>query len=141
GGAALAVVLPAGLGALYVEGAPFATIYNPGPRGFSEVLYAFTSAGNNNGSALAGLGANNPFYNIALGLAMLLGRFAVIIPILALAGSLAGKKQVPAGPGTLPTHTPLFVALLVGVVLIVGALTYVPALALGPIVEQLLMFQ
>jgi K+-transporting ATPase ATPase A chain len=110
---------------------------NPGPHGFSEILYAFSSAANNNGSAFAGLNANTPFYNMALGLAMFIGRFWVIIPVLAIAGSLAKKKQVPAGLGTLPTHTPLFVALLIGVILIVGALTFMPAWALGPIAEQL----
>ncbi|HTN84516.1 MAG TPA: potassium-transporting ATPase subunit KdpA, partial [Sorangium sp.] len=113
--------------------------FNPGPHGFSEVLYAFSSGANNNGSAFGGLGANSPFYNTALGVAMLIGRYAVIVPVLALAGSLAKKKLVPAGPGTLPTHTPLFVALLTGTVLLVGALTFVPALALGPIVEHLEM--
>jgi K+-transporting ATPase ATPase A chain len=115
-----------------------ATIFNPGPHGFSEVLYAFSSAGNNNGSAFAGLGANTPFYNGLLGLAMLVGRFWVMLPVLAIAGSLAAKKTVPAGPGTLPTHTPLFVVLLVAVVIVVGALSFFPALALGPIVEHLL---
>jgi K+-transporting ATPase ATPase A chain len=110
---------------------------NPGAHGFTEILYAFSSAGNNNGSAFAGLGANTPFYNTALGLAMLFGRYWIAVPVLAIAGALAGKKTVPSGPGTLPTHTPLFVALLVGVVVLVGALTYVPALALGPIVEHL----
>jgi K+-transporting ATPase ATPase A chain len=116
-----------------------ATIFNPGAHGFSEALYAFSSAGNNNGSAFAGLGANTPFYNVALGLAMLFARYWLAIPTLAIAGSLARKKIVPAGAGTLPTHTPLFVALLVGVVILVGALTFIPALALGPIVEYLLM--
>jgi K+-transporting ATPase ATPase A chain len=116
-----------------------ATIYNPGAHGFSEVLYAFSSMGNNNGSAFAGLGANNPFYNIAGGFAMLLARYWLAIPTLAIAGSLAAKKIVPAGPGTLPTHTPLFIVMLIGVVLLVGALTFIPALALGPIVEQLMM--
>jgi potassium-transporting ATPase potassium-binding subunit len=116
-----------------------ATIYNPGAHGFSEVLYAFSSAGNNNGSAFAGLGANTPFYNTALGFAMLFARYWLAIPTLALAGSLVRKKLVPAGPGTLPTHTPLFVVMLIGVVIIVGALTFIPALALGPFVEQLLM--
>jgi len=116
-----------------------ATIFNPGAHGFSEALYAFSSAGNNNGSAFAGLGANTPFYNVALGLAMLFARYWIAIPTLAIAGSLARKKIVPAGAGTLPTHTPLFVALLVGVVILVGALTFIPALALGPIVEYLLM--
>jgi K+-transporting ATPase ATPase A chain len=128
-GTAVAVVSPGGT----------ATIFNPGAHGFSEVLYAFSSAGNNNGSAFAGLGANNPFYNVALGFAMLFARYWLAIPTLAIAGSLARKKTVPAGPGTLPTHTPLFVGLLIGVVVLVGALTFIPALALGPIVEHLLM--
>lgn len=113
------------------------TIFNPGPHGFSEVLYALSSASNNNGSAFAGLGANTPFYNGLLGVAMLVGRFWVMIPVLAIAGSLASRKAVPAGPGTLPTHTPLFVVLLVAVVIVVGALSFFPALALGPIVEHL----
>jgi K+-transporting ATPase ATPase A chain len=116
-----------------------AAIFNPGAHGFSEVLYAFSSAGNNNGSAFAGLGANTPFYNTALGLAMLFARYWLAVPTLAIAGALARKKTVPAGPGTLPTHEPLFVGLLIGVVLLVGALTFVPALALGPIVEHLML--
>jgi potassium-transporting ATPase potassium-binding subunit len=116
-----------------------AGILNPGAHGFSEILYAFSSAPNNNGSAFAGLSGNTPFYNTALGLAILFGRYWLAVPVLAIAGSLARKKIVPAGAGTLPTHTPLFVALLVGVVILVGALTYVPALALGPIVEHLNM--
>jgi K+-transporting ATPase ATPase A chain len=128
-GTAVAVVAPAGQ----------ATIFNPGPHGFSEALYAFSSAGNNNGSAFAGLGANNPFYNGMLGLAMLVGRFWVMLPVLAIAGSLAAKKSVPAGGGTLPTHTPLFVVLLVSVVVVVGALSFFPALALGPIVEHFML--
>ncbi|MES1245681.1 MAG: potassium-transporting ATPase subunit KdpA [Acidobacteriota bacterium] len=115
------------------------TLANPGAHGFSEVLYAFTSQGNNNGSAFAGLGANNPFYNTAGGVAMFLSRFWLAIPTLAIAGSLARKKPVPASPGTLPTHTPLFVAFLIGVIVLVGALTFFPALALGPIVEHLQM--
>ena len=114
-----------------------AGIANPGPHGFTEVLYAFSSAGNNNGSAFAGLAANTPFYNIALGIAMWLGRFGVMLPVLAIAGSLAAKRPVPAGAGTLPTHTPLFIFLLAGVIHLVGALTFLPALALGPIVEHL----
>ena len=126
-GAAVGVVTAAGT----------AGILNPGIHGFSEVLYAFSSAANNNGSAFAGLSANTPFYNTALGLAMLFGRYWLAIPLLAIAGSLARKKTVPAGPGTLPTATPLFAGLLVGVVILVGALTFVPALALGPIVEHL----
>jgi potassium-transporting ATPase potassium-binding subunit len=113
-------------------------VYNPGPHGFSEILYAFSSAANNNGSAFGGLSANTPFYNTLLGVAMFLGRYFVKVPVLALAGALAAKKAVPASAGTLPTHTPLFVAMLVGVVVLVGALTFVPALALGPIVEHLL---
>lgn len=116
-----------------------ATIFNPGPHGFSEVLYAFSSAGNNNGSAFAGLGANTPFYNGLLGLAMFIGRFWVMLPVLAIAGSLAAKSKVLFGPGTMPTHTPLFVVLLVAVVFVVGALSFFPALALGPIVEHLQM--
>jgi len=115
-----------------------AGVANPGPHGFSEILYAFSSAANNNGSAFAGLSANTVFYNTALGLTMFIGRFWVIIPVLAIAGSLAKKKQVPAGLGTLPTHTPLFVALLIGVIVIVGALTFMPAWALGPFAEQLM---
>ncbi len=112
---------------------------NPGAHGFSEVLYAFTSGANNNGSAFAGLTANEPFYNTAIGLAMLMGRFWSMIPVLAVAGSLARKKYTPPSAGTLPTHTPLFVVLVVGTVLLVGALTFFPALALGPIVEHLQM--
>jgi potassium-transporting ATPase potassium-binding subunit len=116
-----------------------ASISNPGAHGFSEILYAFSSAGNNNGSAFAGLSANTPFYNTSLGFAMLFSRYWLMIPTLAIAGSLVAKKTVPAGAGTLPTHTPLFVVLLVGVVALVGALTFVPALALGPIVEHLML--
>ena len=115
------------------------SILNPGPHGLSEVLYAYTSQGNNNGSAFGGLNANTLFYNVTGGLAMLISRFWLAVPTLALAGALARKKLVPSGPGTLPTHTALFVVLLVGVVIMVGALTFVPALALGPIVEQLQM--
>jgi len=128
-GTALSVVAPAGL----------KTIFNPGVHGFSEVLYAFSSAGNNNGSAFAGLGANTPWYNGLLGVAMFLSRYWLAIPALAIAGSLAAKKHVPPGAGTLPTHTPLFVVLLVSTVLVVGALTFIPALALGPVVEHLMM--
>jgi K+-transporting ATPase ATPase A chain len=112
---------------------------NPGAHGFSEILYAYTSQGNNNGSAFAGLNANTPFYNITGGLAMLISRFWLAVPTLALAGALARKKLVPAGRGTLATHTPLFIALLIGVVIMVGAMTFLPALALGPIVEHLLL--
>jgi K+-transporting ATPase ATPase A chain len=112
-------------------------IFNPGAHGFSEVLYALSSAANNNGSAFAGLSANTPFYNVLLAVVMWLGRFAFIVPVLAIAGSLAKKKRTSATAGTLPTHGPLFVALLIGTVVLVGALTYVPALALGPVIEQL----
>ena len=113
-------------------------VMNPGAHGFSEILYAYSSAANNNGSAFGGLSANSVFYNLTTALAMLLGRYGVMIPVLAVAGSLAGKKKVPASAGTLPTHTPLFVAMLVGIILVVGALTFIPALALGPVVEQLM---
>jgi K+-transporting ATPase ATPase A chain len=116
-----------------------AAIANPGPHGFSEILYGFSSMANNNGSAFAGLSADLPLYNLLGGLVMLTGRFWLAIPVLALAGSLASKKRTPEGAGTLPTHTPLFCALLVAVVLVVGALTFIPALALGPIVEHLTM--
>jgi len=126
--------------ALAVATAPGrAGILNPGPHGFTEVLYALSSAANNNGSAFAGLSANTPFYNVLLAIAMWFGRFAVIVPVLAIAGSLAAKKRLAVTAGTLPTHGPLFVALLVGTVLLVGLLNYVPALALGPVVEQLLI--
>jgi K+-transporting ATPase ATPase A chain len=128
-GTAVAVVTAAGK----------AGISNPGPHGFSEVLYGFASAGNNNGSAFAGLNANTPFYNTLLGMSMFFARYWVMIPVLAIAGSLAKKKHVPASPGTLPTDTPLFTFFLVSVVLIVGALTFFPALSLGPIVEHLMM--
>lgn len=114
-------------------------IYNPGAHGFSEILYAFSSAANNNGSAFAGLSANTPFYNVWLGVAMWFGRFGVLVPVLALAGSLAMKKKLATTSGSMPTHGPLFIALLIGTVLLVGALTYVPALALGPVVEHLIM--
>jgi K+-transporting ATPase ATPase A chain len=126
---ALAVVTTAGT----------STIFNPGPHGFSEVLYVFTSQANNNGSAFAGIGVNTPFYNITGGIAMLIGRFWLAVPTLALASSLVRKKFVPVSEGTLPTHTPLFIFWLVAVVLIVGALNFLPALALGPIVEHFMM--
>jgi K+-transporting ATPase ATPase A chain len=130
-GTAIAVMVPAGL----------ATIWNTGgPHGFSEVLYAFSSAANNNGSAFAGLGVNTLFYNTALGICMFYARYWLIVPTLAIAGSLVQKKKVPAGSGTLPTHTPLFIAWLIGVIMIVGALSFIPALALGPIVEHLMVF-
>ncbi len=130
-GTAIAVVAPAGLTSIWNTG---------GPHGFSEILYAFSSAANNNGSAFAGLGANTLFYNIALGICMFFARYWLIVPTLAIAGSLARKKKIPVGSGTLPTHTPLFAAWLIGVILIVGALSFVPALALGPIVEHLMIF-
>jgi K+-transporting ATPase ATPase A chain len=117
-----------------------AGVANPGAHGFSEILYAFTSAGNNNGSAFAGINANTPFFNTALGLTMWLGRFWPIVAVLAIAGSLAAKKRVPVTSGTMPTHGPTFVILLIGTVLLVGALTFVPALALGPIVEHLILW-
>jgi len=122
-----------------VTGVGTSSILNPGPHGFSEMLYAFSSMGNNNGSAFGGLSVNTPFYNVTGGLAMLISRFWLAIATLALAGALARKKLVPAGPGTLPTHSPLFIMLLISVVLLVGALTFVPALALGPIIEHILM--
>jgi K+-transporting ATPase ATPase A chain len=128
-GTAIAVIVPAAR----------SVVYNPGPHGFSEILYAFSSASNNNGSAFAGLGTNILFYNIALGMVMLFGRFWLAIPALAIAGSLAQKKKVPVSAGTLPTHTPLFIAWLIGVIIIVGALSFFPALALGPIVEHLML--
>ncbi|HVC02149.1 MAG TPA: potassium-transporting ATPase subunit KdpA [Steroidobacteraceae bacterium] len=113
---------------------------NPGAHGFSEILYAFTSAGNNNGSAFAGISADTPFYNVALGLVMWLGRYWPIVAVLAIAGSLAAKKRIPVTAGTLPTHGPIFVVLLIGTVLLVGALTFVPAIALGPIAEHLTLW-
>lgn len=116
-----------------------AGIANPGAHGFSEILYAFSSAANNNGSAFAGLSANTPFYNLMLGIAMWFGRFVPIVAVLAIAGSLAGKKRLQPGLGTMPTHGPLFVCLLIGSVMLIGALTYVPALALGPVVGHLQM--
>ncbi|HBC9086487.1 TPA: potassium-transporting ATPase subunit KdpA [Citrobacter koseri] len=113
---------------------------NPGPHGFSEVLYAVSSAANNNGSAFAGLNASTPFWNCLLAFCMFIGRFGVIIPVMAIAGSLVGKKRQPASPGTLPTHGALFVGLLIGTVLLVGALTFIPALALGPVAEHLSLY-
>jgi K+-transporting ATPase ATPase A chain len=128
-GTAIASTIPAGT----------SSVLNPGPHGFSEILYAFSSAGNNNGSAFASISANTPFYNIALGIAMWLSRYWLMIPVLAIAGSLAAKRATAVTAGTLPTHTPLFVVMLIGAVLMVGALTFLPSLALGPIVEHLLM--
>ncbi len=118
-----------------------AAMANPGIHGFSEVLYAVSSAANNNGSAFAGLSASTPFWNLLLGVCMLAGRFGIIIPVLAIAGSLAAKNVQPAGNGTLPTHGPLFIGLLIGTVLLVGALTFIPALALGPVAEHLQLIQ
>jgi K+-transporting ATPase ATPase A chain len=118
-----------------------AGIENPGAQGFTEILYAFTSASNNNGSAFAGLSANTPFYNTALGICMLFGRFFVIWPVLAIAGNLAAKKTIPVSAGTLPTHNTLFIACLVGVVIIIGVLTYAPTLSLGPVVEHFHMLK
>jgi len=116
-----------------------AGVANPGPHGFSEILYAFTSAANNNGSAFMGLTASTVFYNLATGLAMWFGRFWPIVAALAIAGSLAAKKRVPVNEGTMPTHGPLFVVLLLGSILLIGVLTYVPALALGPVVEHFML--
>ena len=134
------VLVLAGTAVAVLADAGTAGIANPGAHGFSEILYAFTSAGNNNGSAFAGLSANTPFYNLVLGLAMWFGRFGVIVPVLAIAGSLAAKKRMAVTAGTLPTHGPLFVALLIGTVLLVGLLNYVPALALGPVIEHLMLW-
>ena len=130
-GTALSCAMPAAL----------ASLSSKGPHGFSEILYAWTSACGNNGSAFAGLNANVPFYNIGLGLAMLVGRFAVLVPVLAIAGSMGAKQPSPPSAGTLPTDTPTFGLLLAAIIIIVGGLTYFPALTLGPIVEQLLMFK
>jgi len=133
----LVVLLGAAVAVVVVPGV--AGIANPGAHGFSEILYAFSSAGNNNGSAFGGLSANTPFYNGMLGFAMLFARYWLVVAVLAIAGALAAKKIVPTSAGTLPTHTPLFVLLLIGSVIVVGALTFLPALALGPVVEQLQM--
>jgi K+-transporting ATPase ATPase A chain len=122
-------------------GAGKAGVANPAAHGFSEILYALTSAGNNNGSAFAGLSANTPFYNALLAVAMWIGRFGMIVPVLAIAGALAAKKRLPVTAGTMPTHGPLFVVLLVGTVVLVGLLNYVPALALGPVVEHLMLWK
>jgi K+-transporting ATPase ATPase A chain len=129
-GTGLAVVLPAGT----------ATLGNPGAHGFSEILYAFTSGAGNNGSAFGGITVSGRFYAVAIAIAMFIGRYWLMVPILAIAGSLAAKKGVPPTEGTLPTHGPLFVALLAGTVVLVGALTFFPALALGPIVEDLMLY-
>jgi K+-transporting ATPase ATPase A chain len=135
------ILVLAGTAVAVIAGAGKAGIANPGAHGFSEILYALTSAANNNGSAFAGLSANTPFYNGLLALAMWLGRFAMIVPVLAIAGALAAKKRLPVTSGTLPTHGPLFVSLLIGTVLLVGLLNYVPALALGPVVEHLVLWK
>ncbi|MEQ1715419.1 MAG: potassium-transporting ATPase subunit KdpA, partial [Hyphomicrobium sp.] len=119
--------------------AAVSSLNNAGPHGFSELLYAYSSAAGNNGSAFAGLNANTPWFNTTLGIAMLLGRFAYIVPVMAMAGSLAAKTKVAASPGTFPTHGALFIGLLAGVILILGGLQFFPALALGPIVEHFLM--
>jgi K+-transporting ATPase ATPase A chain len=134
------ILVLAGTAIAVLADAGKAGIANPGAHGFSEILYAFTSAANNNGSAFAGLSANTPFYNTLLALAMWFGRFAAIVPVLAIAGSLAAKKRMAVTAGTLPTHGPLFVVLLIGTVLLVGLLNYVPALALGPVVEHLMLW-
>jgi K+-transporting ATPase ATPase A chain len=142
--AALAVLAPSAVILTFsaiatVTDAGLSSVSNAGPHGFSQILYAFTSAAGNNGSAFAGLNADTSFYNITLGVGMLIGRFGVIIPILAIAGSMAKKKITPVSSGTFPTDTLLFALLLIGVILIVGALTFFPALSLGPMVEHLLM--
>lgn len=134
------VLVLAGTAIAVMSEAGKAGIFNPGAHGFSEILYAFTSAANNNGSAFAGLTVNTPFYNVILAIAMWFGRFAMIVPILAIAGSLAAKKRLEANAGTMPTHGPMFIALLVGTVVLISVLNYVPALALGPVVEQLQLF-
>ena len=133
------IVVLVGTAVAVLTGAGRAGVANPGAHGFSEILYALTSAANNNGSAFAGLSANTPFYNTLLGVAVWLGRFGVIVPVLAIAGALASKKRLPVTSGTMPTHGPLFVGLLIGTVLLVGLLNYVPALALGPVVEHLML--
>jgi K+-transporting ATPase ATPase A chain len=143
--ASIAILVPAatvlaGTAVACAVPSAYAAVGNPGPHGFSEMLYALSSAANNNGSAFGGLTASGPFWTAVTGVAMLVGRYGVILPVLALAGSLAGKKLVPSGPGTLPTHGPLFTGLLVSTVLLVGALTFLPALALGPVVEHLRLF-
>ena len=118
---------------------PLESLANAGPHGLTSLLYAYSSAAGNNGSAFAGLSANTPWFNTTLGIAMLLGRFAYVVPVMAIAGSIAAKKKVPLSAGTLPTHSTLFIGLLVGVILILGGLQYFPALALGPIVEHFLL--
>ena len=134
------LVVLVGTAIAVLSGAGKAGIANPGAHGFSEIIYALSSAANNNGSAFAGLSANTPFYNTLFGIAVWLGRFGVIVPVLAIAGSLARKKRLPVTAGTLPTHGPLFITLLIGTVLLVGLLNYVPALALGPVVEHFMLW-
>jgi K+-transporting ATPase ATPase A chain len=143
--ASLVILLPAAcvlIGTAIACATPAGTspVANPGAHGFSEILYAFSSGSNNNGSAFGGLTVTNMFYTTAIGICMLIGRFWVIVPVLAIAGSLARKKMVPVTAGTLPTHTPLFITLLAGTLALVGALTFVPALALGPIVEHIQLY-
>jgi K+-transporting ATPase ATPase A chain len=133
----LAVLVGTAIAVLTVAGK--AGIANPGPHGFSEILYAFTSAGNNNGSAFAGISANTPFYNTALAIVMWIGRFWPIVAALAIGGSLASKKRIPVTEGTMPTHGPLFIVLLIGTILLIGVLNYIPALALGPVVEHFML--
>jgi K+-transporting ATPase ATPase A chain len=132
-----AIVILLGTAFAVVSKEGLSGIFNTGPHGLTEILYAFSSAANNNGSAFAGLNANSPFYNAVLGFAMLIGRYWLMIPVLAAAGSLARKKSIPSSAGTLPTHKPLFVLILVAVIILVGALTFIPVLALGPIAEHL----
>lgn len=142
--ASIAVLVPiltalVGTGIAVLVDAGKAGVTNPAMHGFSQILYAFASASGNNGSAFAGLGANTPSYNTSLGIVMFFARYWIIAPVLAIAGSMAAKKKVPVSVGTLPTHTPLFVAVLTGTVIIIGALSFFPALALGPVVEHLVM--
>ena len=132
-----AILIGAGISSVLPDG--LSSLANKGPHGLSEILYAFSSAGGNNGSAFAGLNANTIYYNVALGFVMLIGRFGVILPVLAIAGSMAKKKQTPPGPGTFATDSPIFVVLLIGIIIVVGGLTFLPALSLGPIVEHFLM--
>jgi K+-transporting ATPase ATPase A chain len=143
--ASIAVLVPlftalVGTAAGVMMDAGKAGVSNPAAHGFSEILYAFSSASGNNGSAFGGISANTPFYNTALGIVMFFARFWIIVPVLALAGSIVTKKKIPTGAGTLPTHGMLFVLWLVGVVVVIGALTFIPALALGPVVEHLQLY-
>lgn len=143
--ASLVILIPAalvlgGVAISVMSNAGRAGVLNEGAQGFTEILYAFSSAANNNGSAFAGLNANTPFYNLLLGLVMFIGRYWIIVPVLAIAGSLAPKNTVPQSAGTMPTHTPMFIGMLVGVVVLIGVLTYIPAMALGPIAEHMHLF-